>query len=479
THYGNIVRVNITSNTTPIVFTRSAEMTGTRQARVAIDVTQSGQSQVFERGVVFSDSVQVPQVNQSNVSSRAIQGGLGTVDITIENLQPNTRYFVRAFARNNQGISYGQVIELFTVGANAVQTRPATSITETGFTANGTVTNAIDASLIRESGFVFSTTNNTPTLSDQRVSFSNNRIGDFYMNIPNLARDTRYFVRAYTIVSSTTGTNAPTHTIFGEVIEVTTSPVEIEVTVNFLTTGAQANVGTQRITVAQGAELRAAQLQVPAGFSLFQPQWSIIVSDQMTNVSVLVQPDVVPETAFVPGTGNFTFSPNRAATRAEVAQILYNLSTTPSTGTPINFTDVPGNHPNRRAIDYVSSRLIMRGDAGAYTFRPNDPITRAEITVVLMNFYGLSGAANSSFPDVAPTAWYFLPVSLAFTHNMVAGYEDGTFGPARNITRAEVTTIFVRGEQRSQQPLSNLQFTDVPTTHWAHRFIMNASVPQN
>jgi len=141
--------------------------------------------------------------------------------------------------------------------------------------------------------------------------------------------------------------------------------------------------------------------------------------------------------------------------------------------------DVPANHQNRRAIDYVSSRLIMRGDAGAYTFRPNDPITRAEITVVLMNFYGLSGAATSNFPDVASTAWYFLPVSLAFTNNMVAGYEDGTFGPARNITRAEVTTIFVRGENRSQQPLSNVQFTDVPTTHWAHRFIMNASIPQN
>jgi len=364
-------RVELTPDPTPVVLTRSVEMTSNRQAHVTIDVTQSGQSQVLERGIVFSDTVQSPQRSQSNVRQSVVQGGVGEIDITIDNLQPNTRYFVRAFARNHQGTSYGQVVEL------------------------------------------------------------------------------------------------------------QTTPPNVELTINFLTVGSEANAGTQLISTTQGSELTASQLQVPTGFSLSQPQWSINVTNQMTYVSVLVQPDVVPETAFVPDTGNFTFSPNRATTRAEVAQIIYNLSTTPSTGTPIAFADVPVNHPNHQAIDFVSSRLYMRGDAGANTFRPNDPISRAEITAVLTNFYSLSGTATSNFPDIAPTAWYFLPVSLAFANNMVTGYEDGTFGPHLNITRAEVTTIFVRGEQRSEQPLSNLAFTDVPTNHWAHRFIMNASIPQN
>ncbi|MCL2852979.1 MAG: S-layer homology domain-containing protein [Defluviitaleaceae bacterium] len=464
--YGNVIRVEIGTET-PLVFTRSAEMTSGTEARVVIDVAQSGRSAVFERGVVFSTTVQQPQLGTGNVLSRSVAGTVGETEVILTGLTPNTRYFVRAYARNEQGIAYGQVIELTTIGTDTIRTSAATNIAQDRFTANGNIT-GITASDIREKGFVFSSTNNTPTLSDQRVSMSSISTGDFSMEITGRARETRYFVRAFMTLES--------GTVFGQTVEVTTAAQDVTVAITFQSMDGLQTVGTQNISVSQGATITASQLNIPEGFSLQNPNWYVQITNQ-TAVNVLVQADQRPEAAFISGTGNFTFSPNRDSTRGEVAQILYNLSTDRLINNPMTFSDVAANHPNRRAIDYVSSKLHMRGDAGATTFRPNDPITRAEIGVVLMNFYSLTGTAVSNFPDVAQGAWYHRPVSLAFSNQMVAGYEDGTFRPHNNITRAEITTMFVRAERRSLQPLGTTQFVDVPASHWAHQFIMNASVP--
>ena len=473
--YGSVIRVPMTAET-PVVFTRSAEMISSSEARVVIDVTHSGQTAVFERGVVFSRTAQLPQLGASGVQSRTVSGTVGETEVILTGLTPNTRYYVRAYARNQQGTAFGQVIQLMTISADAVRTNAATNISQDRFTANGSIT-GINAADIREKGFVFSTTNNTPTLSDQRVSTTSISTGYFSLEVTGRARDTRHFVRAYATLES--------GTIFGQVVEVTTAAQDIAVTVTFQSLALQ-SVGTQTISVAQGSSITAAQLDVPEGYTLVVADWSVTITDQ-TTVLVIVRsdapppPEVRPEEAFIGGTGNFSFSPARAATRGEVAQILYNLSPDRLIANPIAFTDVAATHPHRRAIDYVSSKLHMRGDAGATTFRPNDSITRAEICVVLMNFYSLSGNATSNFPDVNAEDWFYRPVSLAFQHQMVAGYEDGTFRPRYNITRAEITTIFVRAEvaagRRSGQPLGTTQFVDVPATHWAHQFVMNAAIP--
>jgi len=469
TFYGNVIRVPISTDL-PLVFTRSAEMTTATEARVVIDVAQSGQSAVFERGVVFSGTAQQPQRGASGVQSRSVPGTVGETEVLLTGLTTNTRYFVRAYAINQQGTAYGQVLELTTIGADSVRTLAASNVAQDRFTANANIT-GINANDIRERGFVFSSANSTPTLTDQRVSMSGGTTGDFSMEVTGRERDTRYFVRAFVTLDS--------GTVFGSVVEVTTAAQEVSVTVTFQSLALQ-SVGTQTVTIARGSAITAAQLTIPEGFSIVNPDLSIVITDQ-TAIMVPVQADQRPEVAFIAGTGSLTFSPNRPATRGEVAQILYNLSPDRVIGIPLTFTDVAANHPNSRAIDYASSRALMRGDAGAATFRPNDPITRAEVCVVLTNFYTLTGNPVSGFPDVDSGAWYHRPVSLAFANRMVAGYEDGTFRPHNNITRAEITTVFVRAEQeagrRTGQPLGTVQFTDVPSTHWAHRFIMNAAVP--
>jgi hypothetical protein len=63
-------------------------------------------------------------------------------------------------------------------------------------------------------------------------------------------------------------------------------------------------------------------------------------------------------------------------------------------------------------------------------------------------------------------------------NRIVNGYPDGTFLPNNTMTRAEAVTVLSLSAGRSDTPLGNVDFIDVPPTHWAYRRIMNASIPR-
>lgn len=91
---------------------------------------------------------------------------------------------------------------------------------------------------------------------------------------------------------------------------------------------------------------------------------------------------------------------------------------------------------------------IMVGDGGSGLFRPNDPITRGEVTKVAVALKGLSHAANSSvasrFPDVADTHWAKGFINVGSSEGLVIGDDKGNFRPDDKITYAEAVTILVR-----------------------------------
>lgn len=98
----------------------------------------------------------------------------------------------------------------------------------------------------------------------------------------------------------------------------------------------------------------------------------------------------------------------------------------------------------KRRIIYsaVRYRIIEGYDDG--TFRANDSINRAEAVKILNGATHLTSVDStppSSFTDVMPTDWFAPYVDVASAHGIVKGYEDGTFGPSRPITRAESAKI--------------------------------------
>jgi hypothetical protein len=119
------------------------------------------------------------------------------------------------------------------------------------------------------------------------------------------------------------------------------------------------------------------------------------------------------------------------------------------------FSDVPLSHPNNIAINYVHAEGIVGGYSD-YTFRPNNPINRAEFSKILYLSHvsripqaelDRLGAPlcelteDSPFADVPKDAWFRFYVCQLETMGHVDGYPDGTFRPGNSINFVEAAKI--------------------------------------
>ena len=103
---------------------------------------------------------------------------------------------------------------------------------------------------------------------------------------------------------------------------------------------------------------------------------------------------------------------------------------------------------------------LMNGYADTELFGPNDTITRAQVAQVLFNMAGgradmdlPEGSYNeiygyASFDDVNGKMWYGKAIAWAKAAGIVTGYGDGTFAPENNITREEFATMLARYAQK-------------------------------
>lgn len=416
---------------------------------------------ITEKGFAYGTSSS-PTISSSTVSSTAKTTGRYSLDI--DDLSPSTKYYVRAYVTTSKGTSYGTSLSFTTTDSASARTTAATSITEASATLNGSASNPSGYS-ITEKGFVYSRTNSTPTLSDSKAVHSSTSTGTYSINLTGLASDTSYYYRAY--VKTSQGTT------YGTVATFTTKDSTTVITVNFKTIYGD-QVKAQKITASSGNTLDESYLSAPSGYELYDSSWKYTVSGT-ASVTVLVSKI---ESAFMKGVGNYRFAPDQETTRAEVAQSIYNLATdkTIPSGAK-SFTDVSKNHTAQKAIEYCSAKGYMNGFPDG-SFRPNDNITRVQMSVVLCKVYNLTGSATSSFPDVKPSYWGYNYISLVNANNMMSGYKSGLFGFDNTTTRAEVCTLFSNAEKRGLEPLGQIDFIDVSTEHWAYKYIMNAAISE-
>ena len=152
--------------------------------------------------------------------------------------------------------------------------------------------------------------------------------------------------------------------------------------------------------------------------------------------------------AYLHGYDDGTFGPDSRMTRAEAAQMFYNLLLDKEVPVTVSFQDVPADAWYADAVNTLASLGIITG-VGDGRYEPDRAITRAEFTVIAMRFAKLPAGGQNIFSDVSAEDWYYEQVVGAVAYGWIGGYSDGTFRPKETITRAEVTAIVNRMLGRS------------------------------
>ena len=209
----------------------------------------------------------------------------------------------------------------------------------------------------------------------------------------------------------------------------------------------------------------------------FVKQNSIIADPTETGVAGWLQTS--EHIAYLGGYGNGKFGPTDCMTRAQAAQMFYNLLLNKNVDITVKFTDVPADAWYGNAVHTLASLGIIKG-IGNDQFAPNRTITRAEFAVIAMRFANLSATVTNPFTDIASNDWYYSAVTSAVSYGWITGYSDGTFRPYATITRAEVATIVNRMLARTADrdfvdSSAVTHFDDVPNTYWAYYSIAEAT----
>ena len=162
--------------------------------------------------------------------------------------------------------------------------------------------------------------------------------------------------------------------------------------------------------------------------------------------------------AYIIGYGNNDVRPQNNITRAEVATIFFRLLTdetreanmTKSNG----YNDVKDGDWFCCAVSTLSKMGIIKGYEDG-SFKPNDPISRAEFAAIAARFDPDGDKTPATFADVT-SHWAKDEISIAANHGWIKGYEDGSFKPDQKITRAETMTLVNRVLKRLPETKDDL-----------------------
>ena len=209
----------------PTVTTNQVNSISQNSAVGGGNVIADGGASVTERGVCWSTGHN-PTINNNNGSSGS---GLGNYTVNMTGLSAGTVYYVRAYAINSQGISYGQEVSFTTTAEPpTVTTSQVTNIMQTSATGGGNVTSDGGA-VVTERGVCWSTSHN-PTTSGSHGS-SGTGTGSYTVSMTGLTASTTYYVRAYATNSAGTA--------YGSEVSFTTSQ---NVTLPTVTTSQVTNI---------------------------------------------------------------------------------------------------------------------------------------------------------------------------------------------------------------------------------------------
>lgn len=184
---------------------------------------------------------------------------------------------------------------------------------------------------------------------------------------------------------------------------------------------------------------------------------------------------------YIQGYPNNTVRPEGLITREEVTAVFYRLLESNYRASILteeeNFNDVNANRWSVKHIATLSNGNIVEGYPDG-SFKPKNPITRAELATIASKFDKLSGSETNSFSDI-DGHWAIKYINSAAAKGWVKGYPDETFKPDQYITRAEFVTlvnnVLARGVQKDNILKEVRVYTDLLDTMWYYETMVEAT----
>ncbi len=138
-----------------------------------------------------------------------------------------------------------------------------------------------------------------------------------------------------------------------------------------------------------------------------------------------------------------TFRPNEPITRAQASAMLLRALDIPLLENPTaTFKDVSKKSTHYRTLATINEKGILRGENGY--MRPAEQTTRAQMAAILRRAFDLPLEQKPMFIDVSPVNWAFADINSVALNRIAGGYQDGTFKPGNPVTRAQFSSFLAR-----------------------------------
>ena len=182
--------------------------------------------------------------------------------------------------------------------------------------------------------------------------------------------------------------------------------------------------------------------------------------------------------SFVSGYNTGLFLPEKKLSRAEACSLFYKLLRS-TDWEKKTFPDVKSDQWYAEAVETLAGLGILSGYEDG-TFAPGHDITRAEFVSIAMAFSTLDTTGDSSFSDVKDSFWAADAINSAAAQGWISGFGDGTFAPNSPVTRAQAVSILNkmlgRTAPENVKELADVKsFYDLFPTHWAYGTIIEAT----
>jgi competence protein ComEC len=169
------------------------------------------------------------------------------------------------------------------------------------------------------------------------------------------------------------------------------------------------------------------------------------------------------------GYNDNTFKPNQEVSRAAAAAMIGRAIGLDGEKRATKFKDVGASSFASGYIDSAVEEGIIKGFTDG-TFRPNEIVTRGQMAIFLARAFELKQQGDNNFKDVTPQMAAYSSILQILREGITGGYNDGTFRPNLDVTRAQFSAFLARAlnpyfrvDNENPTPLGDMEvdFIDV------------------